>query len=121
MTVIELPRAASTDGETAAMSRWDSEALWHEYLAGAERSYRRHGVAAAIDVDAIRRSNDTLFWSLLDAAGTVVGGVRAVGPLTSPDESHAVVEWAGRPYRTKMMWWDRRAFTSRFDQAPVWG
>ena len=248
MTVIELPRMlASTDRETTVMSWWDSDvectvtiarpadddALWQEYLAGAERSYRRHGVAAAIDVDAIRRAGDTtLFWSLLDAAGTVVGGVRAVGPLTSPDESHAVVEWAGRPglsqvrkmiadrlpfgvvemksawvtddrdrnrqlidslartgcqvlaalgvqfcmataarhvlepwrssggvvapirstpypderYRTKMMWWDRRtvascaslnqtakivaemedirqrrAFTSRFDQAPVWG
>ena len=113
MTVIELPRTlASTGGQTTAMSWWDSDAestvtiarpadddaLWQEYLASAERSYRRHGVAAAIDVDAIRRAGDTtLFWSLLDAAGTVVGGVRAVGPLTSPDESHAVVEWAGRP------------------------
>lgn len=113
MNVVELPHAfASTDVDAAAMSWWDSDAectvtiarpadddaMWEEYLAGAERSYRRHGVAAAIDVDAIRRAGDTtLFWSLLDATGTVMGGVRAVGPLTSPDESHAVVEWAGQP------------------------
>ena len=34
---------------------------------------------------------------MLDSAGSVVGGIRAVGPLTSPDETHAVVEWAGQP------------------------
>jgi hypothetical protein len=72
--------------------------LWQEYLAGAQRSYRRHGIESAIDVDAIRRSRDTtLFWTMLDGTGTVIGGIRAVGPLTSPDESHAVVEWAGHP------------------------
>ena len=38
-----------------------------------------------------------VFWTMLDSAGTVLGGVRAIGPLTSPDESHAVVEWAGQP------------------------
>jgi hypothetical protein len=74
--------------------------LWRRYLAGAERSNRSYGIGAAIDVDAIRRSRDTtLFWTMLDATGTVVGGIRAIGPLTSPDETHAVTEWAGQPGR----------------------
>jgi hypothetical protein len=112
MNLVELPRAASTDVAGALMSWWDSEAectvkitrpsdddaLWQEYLTGAERSYRGHGVGAAIDVDVIRRSGDTtVFWTMLDSSGNVLGGVRAVGPLRSPDESHAVVEWAGQP------------------------
>lgn len=122
LTVIDLPRApfrTAVDG--TVMSWWDAEvdctiavarpaddtALWRDYLAGAERSYRRHGIAAAIDVDAIRSSGDTtLFWTMRDAAGTVVGGIRAIGPLSSPDESHAVAEWtgqSGRPLVAKMI------------------
>jgi hypothetical protein len=113
MTTAGLPRVRDvTDFAGAPMSWWDSDAectvriarpvdddaLWREYLAGAERSYRRQGVSAAIDVAAIRRSGDTtLFWTLIDARGKVLGGVRAIGPLTSPDDSHAVAEWAGRP------------------------
>jgi hypothetical protein len=113
MTVVELPRAfAPTNVDGALMRWWDSDAectvaiarpsddddLWQRYLAGAERSYRSHGIGAAIDVDAIRRSRDTtLFWTVLKATGTVVGGIRAIGPLTSPDQTHAVTEWAGQP------------------------
>ncbi len=113
LTVIELPRADDpTASDGTVMSWWDADAectiaiarpaddaaLWREYLAGAERSYRRHGIGAAIDVDAIRSSGDTtLFWTMLDATGTVIGGIRAIGPLISPAESHAVAEWAGQP------------------------
>jgi hypothetical protein len=113
MNVVELPRAsASTDVAGALISWWDSDAectvriarpsddddLWQEYLAGAERSYRRQGVSAAIDVDSIRRSADTtVFWTMLDSGGKVLGGIRAIGPLGSPEDSHAVVEWAGQP------------------------
>src|SRR6201991_3653643 len=112
MSVIELPRASASTAVGGALASWwddDAEctvviarpsengALWHEYLTGAEHTYRRHGVDAAIDVEAIKRSGDTtLFWTMLDSTGTVIGGVRAVGPLTSPDETHAVVEWAGQ-------------------------
>lgn len=113
MTVVDLPRpaaAASVDG--TLMSWWDADAdctvaiarpsdnddLWQRYLAGAENSYRRHRIEAAIDVDSIRDSGDTtLFWSMLDRAGDVVGGIRAIGPLTTPEETHAVVEWADHP------------------------
>jgi hypothetical protein len=113
MTVVDLPRAVHPTGAERALISWwdpdaectvaiarptDDDALWQDYLAGAERSYRTQGISAAIDVDAIRRSGDTsLFWTMLDATGAVVGGIRAIGPLTSPDETHAVAEWAGQP------------------------
>lgn len=72
--------------------------LWTEYLAGARASYQKHGVSAALDIDAIRDGSDTLmFWATLDDAGRVMGGVRAKGPLRSADDSHAVVEWANHP------------------------
>lgn len=70
--------------------------LWEEYLRGAERSYRKHGVERAIDISAIRDGTDTaMFWATIDAAGRVIGGVRAKGPLRSAEDSHALVEWAG--------------------------
>ncbi|WP_123029181.1 hypothetical protein [Mycolicibacterium stellerae] len=113
MTVVELSRTFASPGVDGALMSWwdadaectvaiarpsDNDALWQAYLDGAQRSYRMHGITAAIDVDAIHRSGDTtLFWTMLDPTGTVVGGIRAIGPLTSPDETHAVVEWAGQP------------------------
>lgn len=113
MTIAELPRLLDAEDDSkTSISWWDSDAectlvmaepaadpdLWQEYLAGAARSYRRHGVGAAFDADTVDRANDTaLFWAALDPTGRVVGGVRAVGPLGSPEDSHAVVEWAGQP------------------------
>jgi hypothetical protein len=110
MTVVELVRGSDVDCEP--MSWWDpdaectvtiarpsdDDALWREYLAGAQRSYLSNGVSGAVDAEAICDSGDTtLFWSMTDTAGAVVAGIRAVGPLTCPDDSHAVVEWAGQP------------------------
>ncbi|MBX7430544.1 hypothetical protein JDV09_00250 [Mycobacterium sp. Y57] len=72
--------------------------LWLDYLRGADRSYRKHGVQRALDIDAIRDGHDTaIFWAILDTSGLVIGGVRAKGPLRCADNSHAVVEWDGRP------------------------
>ena len=72
--------------------------LFAEYHRGAVESYARFGVGDALDPDALRCADDTaLFWVLTDLDGQVVGGVRAKGPLLSPDDSHAVVEWAGQP------------------------
>jgi hypothetical protein len=72
--------------------------LWTEYAAGARRSYRKHGVECALDVDALRTGADTvMFCAVIDRAGKMVAGVRAKGPLRSADDSHAVVEWAGQP------------------------
>ncbi|MDT7740763.1 MAG: hypothetical protein QOK09_4132 [Mycobacterium sp.] len=72
--------------------------LWAEFSLGAERSYRKHGVACALDLDALRSGADTvMFFAMIDDAGRMVGGLRAKGPLRSADDSHAVVEWAGQP------------------------
>lgn len=74
--------------------------LWREYTGGAQRSYSRHGVESALDVDALRSGADTImFFAVLDEAGRMVAGVRAIGPLQSADDSHAVVEWAGQPHQ----------------------
>jgi hypothetical protein len=37
-----------------------------------------------------------------------MGGIRAKGPLESPEESHAIVEWAGRPGLSTVyeLWWE---------------
>ncbi|BBZ28468.1 hypothetical protein MMAD_27630 [Mycolicibacterium madagascariense] len=72
--------------------------LFAEYHTGAVKSYARFGVGDALDADVARCADDTtLFWALTDVDGRVIGGVRAKGPLRSPEESHAVVEWHGRP------------------------
>jgi hypothetical protein len=71
-------------------------AMWSQYLCCAERSYQKHGVEKALDVAAIGDGADTaMFWALIDDDGVMLGGVRAKGPLTGADDSHAVVEWAG--------------------------
>jgi hypothetical protein len=71
-------------------------ALWAQYLDGALKSYRRHGVESVLDIDAIRDGGDTAwFFTAVDGDGTVVGGTRVIGPLQSPEDSHALVEWDG--------------------------
>lgn len=73
-------------------------ALWTQYLDGALRSYRKHKVEVALNFDSIRDGHDTsLFFAAVDGDGSVLGGVRAKGPLRSAEDSHAVVEWDGRP------------------------
>jgi hypothetical protein len=72
--------------------------LFAAYHRGAVANYARFGVSDALDSDLQRCADDTaLFWTLTDLDGRVVGGVRAKGPLLSPEESHAMVEWAGQP------------------------
>ena len=85
-------------GCTVVVSQPSTEPdLWDEYLEGAQRSYRKHSVEGALDVEAIRHGGDTvLFWAVIDETGRVAAGVRAKGPLRSADESHALIEWAGR-------------------------
>ena len=71
--------------------------LWLEYLDGAERSYRKHGVQGALDVAAICDGHDTaVFWAASTRGSGLSGGC-VPGPLTCPDDSHAVVEWEGQP------------------------
>ena len=72
--------------------------LWAQYSVGAHRSYIKHGVECALDIDALRSGADTLvYFGVLDNTGQMVAGVRGIGPLRSAEDSHAVVEWAGQP------------------------
>ena len=107
-----MPQPANDFRLTSGFEWWDPDAgctlamsqpsvdreLWMDYLRGAQRSYRKHGVDRALDFAEIRSGEDTImFWATVDSAGRVVGGVRAKGPLGSADDSHAVIEWAGQP------------------------
>jgi hypothetical protein len=72
--------------------------LWADYVDGALRSYHRHGIERALDVESLLDESTTqLFHVAINEDGQVVGGIRAKGPLESADESHAIVEWEGRP------------------------
>lgn len=72
--------------------------LWNDYVRGAEHSYRNHGVERALDMRALRSGADTAMFCVgLDDAGDVIGGLRCKGPYDTPEECHAVLEWAGQP------------------------
>jgi hypothetical protein len=72
--------------------------LWSEFVAGAYRSYSKRGVESALDIDAMRTGSDTaMFFAVLDDGGRILAGLRAKGPLRSAEDSHALIEWAGRP------------------------
>ena len=73
-------------------------ALWADFVDGAARSYHRHGIEQALDMDSLTdEANTQLFHAVVNDAGTIMGGIRAKGPLDSPEESHAIVEWDDRP------------------------
>lgn len=112
MSILELAPARTGLADFTRSSCWDPVAecsmimarpsaepdLFAEYHRGATASYARFGVSDALDPDTDACAADTaLFWVLTNVDGDVVGGVRAKGPLRSPDDSHAIVEWAGQP------------------------
>ena len=73
-------------------------ALWTDFVDGAARSYHRHGIERALDMDSLAdEANTQLFHAVVNDAGAVMAGIRAKGPLDSPEESHAIVEWDDRP------------------------
>lgn len=102
-TLYRLPQTISWRDEdtgcTIVLAQPDGEPeLWRQYCQGALRSYRKHHVECALDLDSFCDGRDTtLFYTALDDAGRVVGGLRAKGPYLSAEESHALVEWAGNP------------------------
>lgn len=72
----------------------DEPELWNEYLAGAERSYCKHGVECALDLDEIRDGSDTvLFFVAIDDTGRIVSGVRAKGRCAMP--TTPMPSWSG--------------------------
>ncbi|WP_241257128.1 hypothetical protein [Rhodococcus sp. KRD162] len=75
-----------------------SPELWSRYVAGAWESYSRHGVTVALDMDEVASgATTTLFYVVLDAAGTMLGGVRAQGPYAMIEQSHVLTEWKDSP------------------------
>lgn len=73
-------------------------ALWLAYIDGARASYSAHAVECAIEYGEVRYGRTTaLFFAVLETDGRVVGGLQVQGPLTHPDQAHAVREWDGRP------------------------
>ncbi|WIM85715.1 hypothetical protein PT015_12155 [Candidatus Mycobacterium wuenschmannii] len=87
--------------------------LWAEYAGGALRNYRKHSVECALDTEALRSGADTvMFFAVVDQAGRTVAGLRAIGPLQSAEDSHALVEWAGQPsqHAVRQMIDDRAPF-----------
>lgn len=73
-------------------------ALWADFVDGAARSYHTYGIERALDMDSLTdEANTQLFHAVVNDAGAVMAGIRARGPLDSADESHAIVEWEGRP------------------------
>lgn len=73
--------------------------LWDQFLDGAQESYTRHGVTAALEISAIRDGHTTrLFFAALDHSGTILGGVRVQGPYSSVDQAHALVEFDEHPH-----------------------
>ena len=89
----ELPRRLSWQdpdiGATLVLSQPTLDPdLWAEFSLGAERSYRKHGVECALDLDMLRSGADTvMFFAMIDEAGRMVGGLRAKGPLRSADDT----------------------------------
>lgn len=72
--------------------------LWAQFVEGAARSYHMHGIECALDMDSLADdANTQLFHAVVNDAGKIMAGIRARGPLESPEESHAIVEWADRP------------------------
>lgn len=72
--------------------------LWHEYVAGVTRTYRQYGVEAALDLDSFADGSSTsLFFVATSSRGDVIAGLRVHGPLATPDDAHAVSEFAIDP------------------------
>ncbi|MGK2867814.1 MAG: hypothetical protein ACSLFA_14425 [Mycobacterium sp.] len=87
-----------TDCTLVVSTPWAEPELWGDFIEGALRSYRKHGVERAIDPSTLADPAATsLFLAAIDDTGRVIGGVRAQGPYRDPEESHAMVEWADQP------------------------
>ncbi|GFG50063.1 hypothetical protein CQY20_04460 [Mycolicibacterium agri] len=72
--------------------------LWEDFVDGAVRTYHKHGIERALDMDSLLdEANTQLFHVAVNDRGKVLGGIRAKGPLESAEESHAIEEWADQP------------------------
>ena len=90
--------------------------LWEAFLLGAMRSYRKFGVERVLEYEAVRTGRTTsMFMAVTDVHHRVVGGVRVQGPYESPEEAHALREWATRPGTAEL----RRQIVQRLEHGVI--
>jgi hypothetical protein len=76
----------------------DAPELWTSYLEGLEETYRAHGVANALDLNALWITpTSPIFVVAIGADDQVLAGMRAHGPLFRPEDAHAVGEFESDP------------------------
>lgn len=72
--------------------------LWRDFVRGAWESYSHFGVEKALEYDRIVDGSSTsLFFAALDDSGRICGGLRAQGPYSLPQQTHADLEWVSSP------------------------
>lgn len=77
--------------------------LWSRFVSGALAAYRKHDVEVALEYSDMKSGESTdLFTVALAEDGGVVGGSRAIGPYTSADDTHAIVEWSEPDHRSEI-------------------
>ena len=101
---------AATETTLVVGTPTSAPGVWTDYIDGAIKTYRSHGISHAIDDTSVREGVGTrLFCAVLDDDGHVVGGLRIRGPYRSPGDSHALLEWAGQRGQSALV----RAIRSR--------
>ena len=94
--VIPLGAAAAPGCRMLLTTPAEDPVLWERYLRGAVATYRSHGVDAVVDVAEVATgAGTTLFVAVVDEDDVVHGGMRVQGPYLAPEDSHALVEFAG--------------------------
>jgi len=112
MSVMTVRELVPTRQPSRSVSFWDPSSgtrieahtpsdrpdLWHRYVEGVTRSYRRYGVEAALDLESFVDGDSTsLFFVAFDPTHEVVAGVRMHGPLGDSAQAHALLEFASDP------------------------
>src|SRR3954469_17160251 len=79
----------SDTGSTMVVSTPAADpALWADFVDGAARSYFKHGIERALDIDSLAdEANTQLFHAVVDDAGVIMAGIRSKGPLETPEDS----------------------------------
>jgi len=112
MSVMTVRELVPTDQLSRSVSFWDPSSgtrieahapsarpdLWHRYVEGVTRSYRRYGVERALDLESFADGASTsLFFVAMSSDAEVVAGLRVHGRLSNPGQAHAMLEYAPYP------------------------
>ena len=81
----------------------DRPDLWHAYLEGGERQYKKYALAKVFDRESIKDGAAvSMFFVGTDAHGELVAGFRCHGPLESSDQCAALSEMANSPQADRL-------------------